>query len=48
MFNFRLRASHQLMEVMYNAGLGEKGSLGFGDVMISKELKKINDSLRTR
>ena len=48
MFNFRLRASHQLMEVMYNAGLGEKGSLGCGDIIISKELKKINDSIRTR
>jgi CRISPR-associated endoribonuclease Cas6 len=31
-FDFRMKAPEELMKVMYEAGLGEKGSMGFGMV----------------
>ena len=35
-FTFRLEADKELLKVMYEAGMGEKGSLGFGCVGVTK------------
>jgi CRISPR-associated endoribonuclease Cas6 len=35
-FEFRMKAPGELMKVMYEAGLGEKGSTGFGMVEVKK------------
>jgi len=37
LFTFRLEADKELLKVMYEAGMGEKGSLGFGCVEVMKD-----------
>jgi len=36
-FTFRLEADRELLKVGYEAGVGEKGSLGFGFVEVSSK-----------
>jgi CRISPR-associated endoribonuclease Cas6 len=42
-FEFKIRTSRELMRIAYEAGIGEKGSQGFGMVEVVNSCGKIND-----
>lgn len=45
-FSFNIKANPALLHIMYEAGLGEKNSMGFGAIETTENIKRIREKLK--